>query len=313
MSGGSGMDTLLEPIAWTAAALSSIYFGAIWLVVRVGLRPPRMPLFLTPAALDCPQEDIAFHTADGLTLRGWWLPADVPKGCVVIAHGYLMNRCELSIVGSKLRQAGWDVLMFDLRAHGESQGQRCGMGWHEARDVEAAANLARSRSGDRPVVLLGSSMGGAASALALSKAPGLAQGMVMDSVYSQLPDAAMGILRVFVGRWAPKAFAPGIVLAWPMLGFKPWKVDLADHLPRVDCPVLMLHGSRDGLIPPDRARRNFEALPHPQGPIWFERAGHCEGRMLEPKRYVEVVLAFCNSVAGSGRSLERDQHPGHDQ
>lgn len=287
----------MEPIAWTAAALGSIYFGAVWLVVRVGLRPPRMPLFLTPAALDCPQEDVAFQTRDGLTLRGWWLPADAPKGCVVIAHGYLMNRCELSIVGSKLRQAGWDVLMFDLRAHGESQGQRCGMGKHEAMDVEAAAQFARARSGERPVVLLGSSMGGAASAMALAKRADLADALILDSVYSQLPDAAMGSLRVFVGHWAPRAFAPGIVLAWPMLGFKPWKVDLADHLPSVRCPVLVLHGGRDGLIPPDRARRNVEALPNPHGPVWFEDAGHCEGRMLEPKRYVEVVLGFCDELA----------------
>src|SRR6185312_8086345 len=69
-------------------------------------------------------EDVTFHTDDGLTIHGWYLPHDAPRDAIVIGHGFAMNRVELLDLALGLRARGHAVLLFDFRAHGASEGAR---------------------------------------------------------------------------------------------------------------------------------------------------------------------------------------------
>jgi fermentation-respiration switch protein FrsA (DUF1100 family) len=140
----------------------------------------RAPIDRTPAEANLEYEDIEFKASDGVGLRGWFIPreGDGPGPLVIFIHGWLWNR--MGNVGGQvpvddkdvdflpatraLHDAGYNVLLFDVRHHGKSDRGRKPLtyGPLESRDFIAAVNYARARpdvDGDR-IGALGCSMGG---------------------------------------------------------------------------------------------------------------------------------------------------------
>ncbi len=130
-------------------------------LTRLMLYGAQRPLSRTPRDLGLAYEDVAFTAADDVQLRGWFVPATPQAATVVLVHGWPWNRSgnragELPLpdrdvdylaVAASLHQAGFQVLMFDLRNHGTSQRRPpVTFGLFEARDVTAAVAYLRSRS-----------------------------------------------------------------------------------------------------------------------------------------------------------------------
>jgi len=221
--------------------------------------PDRENAGLTPASFHLPSEDVSFRSADGTELRGWWVPAAQPKGSVVMVHGLNRSRIEMIRRAPFAHEAGWNVLLFDLRHHGESGGSTTTFGAHEKQDVEAAAELARSRSAG-PVVLWGVSLGGASVVLAAADDPAIA-GVICDSSYRSLDDTVRHHVQLARGwRWWL-----GLVPSWPVAdevlfwmgrrgGFDPASIDVRAAAARLGGrPVLFVANSEDPRMPKDIA------------------------------------------------------------
>ena len=165
---------------------------------------------LTPASFSLPFEEVSFQTADGVPLKGWWVPAADAKGTVVMIHGLNRSRLEMIKKVPFVHEQGWNALLFDLRHHGASGGNVSGFGWLERKDAEAAKAYAESRSRS-PVVLWGVSLGAATAVFAAAADPSVA-GVVSDSSYRSLPDTVVHHLQLFRGfRWWLR-----IVPNWPV-------------------------------------------------------------------------------------------------
>ncbi len=273
-----------------------LYLGLLLLVGYVATRPPRSPLFLSPAALGVPMEDVTFTNSEGQTLRGWWVPAENPKAVAVLLHGYVMSRSENASVAAELCRWGISCLLFDFRACGKSDGTRTTIGWEERKDVFVAVELARQRHPDLPILLIGSSMGAAAAAFALGERDDLATCAILDSSYSSLVGATLGWWRWLGGRLLEVLLAPVAVVAIPIAGFNPFRADVARSLARANCPILLIHGTRDDLVRPEHAKRNL-ALGGPHVQLeWMEGVGHSEARWAEPERFYERIRAFLADV-----------------
>ena len=216
-----------------------------------------------------------------------------PKPCAIaiFSHGYMMNRCELTPVAASLYRRGFACMVYDARAHGKSSG-KSGVGYLERLDVMAAVEEARRRLPTLKVVLIGSSMGSVASALALGEHESLADALVLDSAYSKLPSASLGWWRFVGGPVLAALFAPTILLAWPISGFNPFRVDVAEALYKIKAPVLFFHGDHDDLALPREAIRNFESCENNAEIVWFKDCGHSEGRWLQPELYLDSLLSF---------------------
>jgi uncharacterized protein len=292
-------------MVWVLATLVIVYVGVILLAIRLSLYPIRTPVFLSPGAMGAPQQEAEFVSGDGTPLRGWWVRHPQPRGVAVLAHGYLMNRSELTPLAVYLFTKGWSSLILDLRAHGRSGGKRSTMGLLERHDVAAAARRARAELPNVPLVLIGSSMGAAACAFALAEDEKLADGLLLDSAYSRLPDAILGWWE-FVGGKALRAFLwPTTLLAWPIVGFNPFRVDVARALAAIQTPVAILHGDCDTLAVPDQARRNLSACLDRADLCWFIGCGHSEGRWIFPDQYFDAVDKFFAKVShAADRSRE---------
>lgn len=275
---------------WIGLALYGLVLvGASWISVF----PPRVPVFFSPGLLRVPQEDVEFHTEDGIRLRGWWLPAAGAKTVAILAHGYLMNRSELSPLAIRLWEKGMNSLVFDLRAHGKSGGRRSGFGVAEAADIEAAIRFVRDRYPEAKVVLIGSSMGAVASALACGRRRESADALILDCAYSRLWVATLGWWRFVGGRFLQVVFAPTLIVGMAFSGCNPFRVDVARALKGAgEIPVLLLHGDSDTLAPPSEAVRNQAACQGPTQLVWLAGQGHAEGRWNLPETYMEAIETF---------------------
>ena len=259
------MRFLRRGLLVVAGLLAALVFGVLpyWLAGRLTLGQYRYPdrenAGLTPASFQLPFQDVSFRTGDGLTLKGWWVPAPEDRGTVVLVHGLNRSRIEMVRKVPFLHGLGWNALLFDLRHHGDSDGSVSGMGWIEKDDVKAAIAEARGRSSGR-VVLWGVSLGAASVVLAAAEDPGVG-GVVADSSFRSLRDTVVHHAALFRGfRWWTR-----LVPVWPTAeeivfwigrrgGFDPDAVDVkaaAAHLS--GRPALFVCNSGDRRIPQDVA------------------------------------------------------------
>ncbi|HET8648324.1 MAG TPA: alpha/beta fold hydrolase [Vicinamibacteria bacterium] len=220
---------------------------------------------LTPASFGLAFEDVALAAADGVQIKGWWVPAPEPRGTVVLVHGLNRSRIEMVRKVPFLHRLGWNALLFDQRAHGESGGAVRSLGYHEKNDVHAAVAWAQQRS-PQPVAVWGISLGAAAATLAAAE-DGRVAALVSDSSFRSLRDTARHHLRLFRGfRWYLR-----VVPAWPLsdevvfwvgrkAGFDPDALDVRAAAPRLSGrPVLFVCNTGDQRMPPEIALELKEA------------------------------------------------------
>jgi hypothetical protein len=135
----------------TLAVLALGYLGVGLFVAARLTVPVRQPTAQTPADEGLDFQEVGFESTDGLALRGWWVPGDNPSRAVVLVHGLEGNKAGEQVLraASVYSGAGYGVLMFDLRGHGEFEGKRTTVGHQEVRDVRGALPGLRSEASSR--------------------------------------------------------------------------------------------------------------------------------------------------------------------
>jgi uncharacterized protein len=226
------------------------------------VRPKRRRAPLTPDGVGIENwEDVAFQTRDGLTLRGWFVPpSSAANGASVIcAHGTGSNRGCLLLQAAALHRAGFGVLLFDLRGHGESGGFLSSFGYHEMRDIDAALEYLRSRVDVHPhrIAVMGHSMGGAATLRAFARRADPLPLVIVAAISSLQENLRHGV----------KHFTR-LPLGWLMplvLGISEQRVQarVSEIRPAEDvtqlegCPLLLIHGDDDHLVPLENGQRLY--------------------------------------------------------
>lgn len=273
--------------------LLGIYVAAMAGIAYLFAYPMRTPLFLSPGFLGAPQEWVEFDDpSTGLKLRAWWVDHEAPRGIVICAHGYMMNRAEMAPLAPRLLEQGYASLYFDFPACGASEGRKSGLGWRERSAILAASAWVKARHPGVPVALIGSSMGSAASAFALAEDASCADALILDSAYDHLSSAIDGWWNFLGGKKMQILLKPVIYLGMPILGLNPFEIKVSDALSKIDKPTLMLHGERDTLALPKAAEGNYAALKGHKRLVWFPGRNHAEARWEDPEKYFEEVLSF---------------------
>ncbi|MCZ7528963.1 MAG: lysophospholipase [Acidimicrobiia bacterium] len=216
-----------------------------------------------------------FATADNVLLAGHRSLADgTPRGAVVLAHGFSSTAEDPAVtaVAVGLNDAGFDVITYDARGHGGSEGEST-LGDLEEHDVGAAVTEARTRS--EFVVLVGASMGGIA-VLRYAASHADIDGVVSVSTPArwQLPrtPTAMltaGITRTRLGRHlASRYLRVRVAQKW---NSPDPPIDL---IPKIGAPVALIHGTRDRFIPASAAEDLFDVASEPRQLRIVEHMGH---------------------------------------
>jgi pimeloyl-ACP methyl ester carboxylesterase len=225
--------------------------------------------------------EVLLLTTDGLRLRARWRRADTgpATASVVLVHGFSASQSDIEVcaLARDLAAAGYDVLTYDARGHGQSEGS-CGVGSTEHLDVACAVETAVANGG--PVVLVGVSMGGVAVAGYLAERPPLAADPIAGAVLVSTPSrwrmrvSPVGLLTALLtrtrgGRWvASRRLRVRISPDWRV------GEPLESLVERIDLPLAVVHGTGDRLLAQDHGRRLHASAAGPSRLQLVEGMGH---------------------------------------
>ena len=282
------------------AVVCIVAYLVVGYVVAARLSAPvRRPVERTPADVGLEYREVGLRSTDGLALSAWWVERGSSRAAVLV-HGWGGDRSSRHVLDTAAvyEDAGFDVLMVDLRAHGESEGERVTIGYREVRDVRGALSwLARRGFDPGRVVLHGWSMGGAA---VVQAAPGTGVGAVVEeSAYADLPPLLRERLPEVSGL--PAFFTPGIFLVGKLsLGIDPWAVrpvEEAERLSREGVPFMIIHSRDDEVVPFEHAETLARAYP---GATFWEVEGYGHVGAHEHPEYRERLSAFLDQSVVPG-------------
>ena len=284
---------MTEPSLWTALALGVGYFGSAFQLVARSSRPQRERTGLSPAAYGLDYSEVSVRSRDGLELSGWWIPGGRERKAALLVHGLHASKASPYVLPALpvYAELGWNVLMIDLRAHGDSPGARTTLGLTEVRDVLGGLDwLAQHGYAREAVVLHGWSMG---AATVLMVAAGEAvRAVVADSGYARLSR----LLRQRVGG----LLYPGVALAaQTLLGAHPGRAapeEAAARLRQTGTPLYLLHGTADRTVPFDHARALHAA--YPEARLW-SLEGYPHVAAWRHPAYAARLRAFLEGLGGA--------------
>ncbi len=241
--------------------------------------------------LNRPHQDVTFTTVDGVDISAWYIPGTRPEG-VVLAHGIHANRGYLIPQAEILADAGYHVLLIDLRGHGYSGGRVMTYGYREAWDVQAAVDYLLALPDVEQVGALGHSLGGAAVVRAAADDERI-QAIVVQSSYSSLSQAIDESFQNF-SVFPKRPFAPiFITLAEILVGAEVSDVDSARDLAMMSPrPVLIIHSVDDNLFPLQHAETMFQAAQEPKKLWTVTGLGHVNPMAGHEAAYRDEILTF---------------------
>ncbi|CAG7652561.1 hypothetical protein PAESOLCIP111_06569 [Paenibacillus solanacearum] len=247
-------------------------------------------------------DSIQFESrSDRLQLKGWYLPgkttedATARKPNIIMAHGYdnnrLQKKAEALNLAKELVDRGYNVMMFDFRHAGESEGALTSVGYYEKYDVLGAIDWMKANH-PGTIALLGFSMGASTSLMAAAEEPSIA-GVVADSPFNHLGRYLEENLPVW-SHLPNFPFTPMIMTILPrLIDVDPNAVDVLNAADRVyPRPVLFIHSTGDTSIP----YRNSESmwqLHTDKFQLWKPaNVGHASSYPAYKQEYLDRITRF---------------------
>ena len=263
--------------------------------------PVREQINSTPLSVGLTYENVNFSSrGDGLDLKGWLIPSPGSTKTVVFAHGYRKNRLQSDVPALPITQAlvaeGYNVLMFDFRNSGESEGKLTSVGQYEVQDLLGAVDYMKSRPEiSQQIVLFGFSMGASTAILAGAREP------AVTAVIAAAPFADLkGYLSTNLSVWTDLPSVPfnqAFFMVVPALtGLRPETVSPVKEIVNLYTrPILLIHGEADEDIPIENSELLQRTYPQAQL-LRIPGAKHVRSFTVDPNRYISTVSTFLDTL-----------------
>lgn len=231
------------------------------------------------AGLEAARE-VRVSTADRLVLLSWFLAPAPDRPVVLYFHGNAGTIADRAYKARLLAAGGYGVMLAEYRGYGGNSGRPTEAGLY----ADARANLswlADQGYGPENIVIYGESLGTGVAVQAahlLAQAGTPVQGLVLEAPFTTMADAA------------------GVHYPWLPTGLLTRdRYDSGAKIAAVKCPVLIIHGSADRVVPQDQGRRLFDLAAAPKTAAWLPGAGHGD---VYDFGAGEAVLGFLAKVPG---------------
>jgi alpha-beta hydrolase superfamily lysophospholipase len=293
--------TLAGLAGLVVAGLSIYVAGNLSSAYRVPVDPA------VAATIGTNYSDVTFPSRQQVTLKGWLFHADnnTAGRSVIMVHGWHHNRIDTSYhtdkIANDLLQHGYDVLLFDLSACGESAGDHFTLATKEYLDVLGAYDFMKSDAAGttynpHKMAVIGDSMGAAATLRATPEMPDVGA-IVADSAFAELRPILEKELPA--RSPLPTFFTQPTLWAVPLYGLDPnlRPVDAVRAQP--NRAFLFFHGLADDFVPPSNADELRAASTNPDSAlVRVPGAKHVRTYEADPAAYMQRVYQFFDKEMG---------------
>ena len=244
-------------------------------------------------------EEVEITSHDDLTLRGHAFYQEEPSDdWVVMVHGYQVNEEYMFPVAHYYYNAGYNVLTYDQRSLGDSDGDYLTMGIKEKHDLVSWLDALLEQHSEANIVTHGQSMGSGTVLMAsgLDDFPKEVVAVISDSGYSSVWNVFESELYQRFELPAFPALHMAGVVAIPKVDINIFDEGITtDWVAQSNTPTLFIHGTADDFVPAPMVHELYEAHPTEEKELLIiEGAGHSDSKYLEPELYYDTVFSFIN-------------------
>ncbi len=241
-------------------------------------------------APDTVVQNITLTTSSGLKLDAWKLDATEAKGTIAMFHGHGSKKSALLSEAAVFRKLGYNTFLVDFRAHGNSEGNACTIGYDEAEDVKLAYDFLKKR-GEKNIILFGVSLGAATVSKAINDYELQPSKVILEMPFGSLYDAVKGRLKMM--NLPAQPLAPMLTF-WggSMHGFWAFNLEPAEYAKQIECPVLLQWGKQDPRVSQQETELIYNNISSNKKMVVYENSGHESFCKKETEKWTSEVTAF---------------------
>lgn len=293
------MNRITRLLVAVLLVISAVLMGASWYFTQSMVAPESDPCdkahFIycgdPEQSFGLSFKEVTFKSRDNLTLGGWVIPGNTKKS-ILLVHGHTADRHEGLRWVKALHNAGFTLLLIDMRNHGVSDRSAGGMGLLEKNDVLGAVDYLVDEMQSESVGVFGASMGASASIPAMASDERIGAGIFeasftrLDTLIAELGKRDFGLPRF--------PLIHTIMLVYRMrAGIDPYDIAPVEHIGKISPrPVMIIHCPDDDYIPFTHGQSMYEHAGQPKEKWWAPCSVHAEAWQGAPEVAEEKVVSF---------------------
>jgi len=242
-------------------------------------------------APDSAYQTILLTTKDSIKLEGWYIPVAGAKGTICMFHGHGGKKSGTNAEAAVFRQLGYNTFQLDFRAHGNSGGNTCTIGYDESEDVKLAYDYIKVK-GEKNIILWGISMGASAITKAIKDYELQPQKIIAEMPFGTIEDAVKG--RIKMMGLPPQPIAT-LLTFWGGVEHSFWAFNMKpeEYAKKITCPTLLHWGKNDPRVTRAEEESIFKNIASPDKKfVVYDNCGHESLCKKENEKWVKEVSDF---------------------
>jgi len=240
-----------------------------------------------------PYDTVLLTTANGEKLEAWYMKADSAKGTVILFHGLGSNKGNVLGEAFEFNSFGYNTMLVDMRAHGNSEGIVSSLGYKESEEVKLAYDHV-SKKGEKNIVLWGMSLGAVIITKAIWQYDLKPQKIILEMPFDRMQDHIRARARISGFPGEPFGF---FVTFWTGIeqGYWGYGHKTSRYVKNINCPVLLQWGNSDEYVLKEETDRIFASINSPKKKLEiYDGAGHGPLISGNQSKWDETVTGFLN-------------------
>ena len=223
-------------------------------------------------------------------LETWYIPVVNARGTVCMFHGHGGTKSDVFEESIVFRKLGYNTLLVDFRAHGNSDGNTCTIGYDESEDVKLAYDHIKGK-GETNIVLWGISMGAAAITKSIEDYPLRPTKIILEMPFGSITEAAEGRIKMMGLPGQPLAT---LITFWGGIehGFWAFNMKPSQFVKKINCPVLLQWGRKDPRVTEHETNEIYNNISASKKLVVYENTGHESLCEKEREKWTNEITAF---------------------
>lgn len=241
-------------------------------------------------------QTIKLNTTNNLQLDAWYAKANQndsvkSKGTVILFHGHASHKNAIVREASAFLNIGYNIMLVDFRAHGNSEGNICTIGYNESKDVKAAYDFIKNK-GEKNIILYGISLGASTIIKAVATDSIKPNKIIAEMPFGTLYKAVNGRVKMMGLPTEPFSslltFWGGTQQGFWAFGFKP-----EEYAKKIECPILVQWGTKDARVTKQEVINIFNNAKNPKKMfIEYKGSGHQSLCKNENQKWLYTIELF---------------------